>query len=124
MAGQRTLERTVQLEPWGVSGTYVSGKYFCTSANYAAVLTAERGAGVSDCSPCKANVSKNRQAISFRLWFFLNLPEAFYDVSPCLETWKEWNFCSHRVLRSEVMHLPRSVVVYMIHMCAFRGYSV
>lgn len=34
---------------------------------------------------CKANVSKNRPAISFRPWFFLSLPEAFCDVSPPLE---------------------------------------
>lgn len=41
-------------------------------------------------------------------------------ISHPLEMWRKWYFYNHYTLGSKVMPVPKSVVVHLIHMCAFR----
>lgn len=124
LAGQRTWSEQYGLSPAAPQGPVSLGSTSAHLQTMQQFSLRKESQGSATAPRCKVNMSKNRPAVSFRPWLFLSLPEAFCDVSPPLQMWKEWNFYGHRVLRSEVMHLPRSVVVHLIQMCAFRVYSV
>lgn len=98
LAGQRTWSEQYGLSPAAPQGPVSLGSTSAHLQTMQQFSLQKESQGSATVPRCKANVSKNRPAVLSDPGS--SLPEAFCDVSPPLQMWKEWNFYGHRVLRS------------------------